>query len=786
MGELVGITAKAIASLVILATGIYLSIVFSNRVLHSQSHIYRRLWCQSVCLLTIALVAAITLRYPLGVIAFDAAPWTIDLQPINITRNLTNLIAGTAKLAIAPNHRQNTWTNVSIGGGGYVTGIYLHPLQKDLVYLKTDVSGFYRWHRKTQRWKPLTDHFRLEQLNYYSGEGLALDPNNSQILYIAAGAYSANWWPHKGTIFKSTDQGETWVKLNLDLKMGGNEPKRWAGERLVVNPSDSKVIFFGSRLDGLWKSSDAGVTWNQVTSFPSQPNNNIGILSIAFDKNIPGLVYANAYGEGIYRSTDLGLNWDKIDQSPQAANRLVVASDSTLYVTSAKKPGVSTYANGVWRQITPKNSKKAFNGLSVNPHSPQEIVVSTREKSATNIYWSVDGGKTWTQKRRATNNRVSWWEGIMLKQPSVSAIEFDPKVTDRVWLSDWYGVWRTEDIRAKQVVWSNYIQGYEATVVFSLVSPPSGVMLLSALADVDGFYHDKGLNAYPSREFGSSGPSFQDTYSIAYCETKPLRMVRVGGRRWNNTYTGATSQDGGKTWQEFASFPKQKMPMRVAMSATNPDLFVVTISQDQAIRTTDGGASWQRVSGLPPGPEGSWNWSQSLAADPVEGNTFYYYYNDQVYRSTDGGASFEVVYKSLSGENKWHSLKTMPGVKGEVWISLDKNGLYHSTNGGKSFSQIAGVEQAYLFAFGKPPRGSTTPALYLYGKIASNSDRTNQDRTSGIFRSLDQGETWTYISDPENPIGNNPKFMEASKQKFGLVFIGTGGRGIYYFDSPNA
>ncbi|NET06159.1 MAG: hypothetical protein F6K16_15930 [Symploca sp. SIO2B6] len=735
-----------------------------------NSHVSRRLLWQTIRLLSIALVVAIALGL------------------ININRNLTNSVteAETNKLAITQSHQQNTWKNVSIGGGGYVTGIYLHPLQKDLVYIKTDVSGFYRWDRETQHWIPLTEHFRLEQRNYYSGEGLALDPNNSKILYIAAGAYSANWWPDKGTIFKSIDQGETWVKLNLDLKMGGNEPKRWAGERLVVSPSDSKVIFFGSRLDGLWKSSDAGATWNQVTSFPSKLNNKIGILSIAFDKNVPGLVYANVYGDGIYRSTDMGLNWSKIKQSPQSANRLVVASDSTLYVTSDKKPGVSKYINGVWTQITPKNSTKAFNGLSVNPRLVEEILVSTREKSGTNIYWSVDGGETWKQKTQATNNRVSWWEGIMLRQPSVSAIEFDPKVADRVWLSDWYGVWRTENIRAKKVVWSNYVQGYEATVVFSLVSPPRGVILLSGLADVDGFYHDRGLNTYPSREFGSSGLQLQDTYSIAYCETKPSQMVRVGGRRWNKTYTGATSTNGGKTWQEFASFPKQKMPMRVAMSATNPNLFVVTISEGQAIRTTNGGASWENVSGLPFGPKGAWNWSQSLAADPVEGNTFYYYYNDTVYRSTDGGASFEVVYKSLAGENKWHSLKTMPGVKGEVWISLDEHGLYHSTDGGNSFSQIAGVEQAYLFAFGKPPAGSKTPALYLYGKIASKSDLTNRDSSLGIFRSLDQGETWTYIGDANNPIGNNPNFMEASKQKFGLVFVGTGGRGIYYFNSPNA
>jgi hypothetical protein len=64
------------------------------------------------------------------------------------------------------------------------------------------------------------------------------------------------------------------------------------------------------------------------------------------------------------------------------------------------------------------------------------------------------------------------------------------------------------------------------------------------------------LDAYPSTQFGgSSSPRFQDTYSIAYSKSNPLRMLRVGGNRWNNTYRGATSTDGGLKWKKFSSFP---------------------------------------------------------------------------------------------------------------------------------------------------------------------------------------------------------------------------------------
>lgn len=658
--------------------------------------------------------------------------------------------------------------NVALGGGGYVTGIYLHPKQPNLVYIKTDVGGFYRWNSTEQSWLPLTDHFPLEQSNYYGGEALALDPNNTNIIYIAAGKFTADWWTQLGTIFKSTDQGKTWTKLNIDLKMGGNEDLRWVGERLVVNPSNSNNLFFGSRKDGLWKTLDAGTTWNKITAFPGKLQQHIGITAIAFGVvSNQQTIYAVAYGDGIYESIDTGITWNKIANSPAETQRLAVTNNGILYVTHSQ--GVSKYQNKVWRNITPVESKNNFNALSINPANSQDILVSTSSES-TKIYHSLDGGKTWTLQQLSMNSTVSWWTDYMLSTPSVAAIEFDPHVAGKVWLTDWYGIWQTDNINNNPAVWTNYQKGHEEVVTFTLVSPPKGALLLSGVADVDGFYHNNGLDIYPSKSF--QGASFQDTYSIAYCETDPLKLVRLGGKRSHNTYTGATSTDGGLTWKQFDSFPTKTLPMRVAVSATNPNQFVVTTSEAQPLHTSDGGKSWQTVSGLPNGFKGVWNWTQSLASDTVDGKVFYYYASGKVYRSNNVGASFVAVNDSLPAENTWHSLKTVPGVKGEIWLSLDQKGLYRSTDSGKTFSKLDNVLNAHLFAFGKPPTGSTIPALYVYGNVANLGD--------GIFRSLDKGKTWTPIGSRSFPIGNNPNVMEASKQQFGLVFVGTNGRGIYY------
>ncbi len=701
----------------------------------------------------------------IGIIAGCAAS---NQQPSPDTDKVVASTAPTYYVAGGSGYR---WANVSIGGGSFVTGVYPHPLEKDLVYIRTDIGGFYRWNPKDRTWIPLNDRFPQSQQTYYGGEALAVDPNNPNIVYIAAGKYSA--WQPKGSIFKSSDRGTTWTKLNIDLGMDSNDEHRWAGMRLAVNPSNSNIIFFGSRHDGLWKSSDAGATWAKVTSFSANLTPKIGIVGIVFDKQQPGLVYANVFGDGIYKSADTGVTWSKIQVSPNQAQRMVVASNKVLYVTHLS--GVSKYTNGTWSDITPNGKQAAFNALAVNPTNPNDAIVALGQSVRTKIYRTSDGGTTWTEKNASIKHTVPWWDDAMFSLWT-AAIEFDPKIPGKVWLTDGFGIWQTDNINTDRVAWTNYEQGHEEVVSFSLAAPPKGAVLLSALGDVVGFHHNNGLNAYPSARLEGT-PEWRDTFDIAYSQTNPLRLVRVGGARWSSTYTGATSTDGGLTWQKFSSFPAKTMPLRVAVSATNPNLFVAITSKAQPLRSTDGGASWKPVSGLPDGPGGPWYWSQPLAADRVDGNTFYYYSEGKLYSSTDGGASFSLANSSLPS-SKW-DLKILKTVaKNEVWFGNGVSGLFRSIDGGKTFAKLSSVEKAHLFAFGKPPTGSTTPALYMYGKVAGMGE--------GIFRSLDRGETWTSIGSPQNPIGNEPNAMEASWQQFGLVFIGTNGRGIFYGSPDNS
>jgi len=222
---------------------------------------------------------------------------------------------------------------------------------------------------------------------------------------------------------------------------------------------------------------------------------------------------------------------------------------------------------------------------------------------------------------------------------------------------------------------------------------------------------------------------------------------------------GAYSADGGMTWTAFSGSPLSDAQAGTVAVSADGSTFAWTPSDDGTYYSRDRGATWHVSSGLPSGAE--------VVADRSNPNTFYALSGGRLYASTDGAASFVVRSPSLPDG----SLKAVGGVEGDLWLAGGDSGLLRSVNGGTSFTKVGSVQAAQGVGFGKAAPGATYQAVYLIGTVGG---------VFGVFRSTDEGATWTRINDDRHQFGDIGTVITGDANVYGRVYIGGNGRGVLY------
>ncbi|HXN33495.1 MAG TPA: hypothetical protein VN894_16615, partial [Polyangiaceae bacterium] len=392
------------------------------------------------------------------------------------------------------------WKNATILGGGFVSGVIFSPVEKGLVYARTDVGGAYRWNGADQAWVPLNDDLPRDS-SFMGIESMAADPVDANRVYAAVGTYVKSW-AGNGAILRSDDRGGTWTRTDVPMQMGGNENGRSNGERLAVDPNEPNILYFGSRAKGLWKSTDAGATWKSTT-FPAQQDpDNIGIVFVVFDtpsgskgKPTPVLYAGVARTDGsLYASRDAGASWKLVPKQPMGMMASHAAFDSrrTLYISYGSGPGPSDVVDGaVWKyepepnaftNITPAapdrvTDKFGYGGLSVDAGHPGTLMVTTIDRwtNGDEIYRTTDGGKSWKALgpkavKDEAGAKYLYWDA---NKPSsvgwMGDIDIDPFDSGHVLYVTGQGIWGSDDANAadadQPTHWSFRDRGLEETVV---------------------------------------------------------------------------------------------------------------------------------------------------------------------------------------------------------------------------------------------------------------------------------------------------------------------------------
>lgn len=680
-----------------------------------------------------------------------------------------------------------TWRNVAIHGGGFVSGLVYHPVQRDLLYARTDVGGVYRWLPATQRWLPLNDALGRSESHLGGVVSFALDPHDASRVYLACGQYLA-WWAPPGAVLSSSDQGATWTRVDLPLKLGGNSDGRSTGERLQVDPNDGSVLLLGTNQDGLWKSTDRARTWTKVAGFAPA-----GVTCVVFDPRsgtagspTPTIYAATdaTAASSLYRSTDGGTTWSAVPGAPAGliAHHAKLAADGTLYLTFCNGLGPNGVtagavwklrtADGTWTNISPPAGQGGFAGLALDTQRPGTLVVSTLDRWSPRdeLYRSADGGATWQALNALSVRDCSAAPYTAAGTPHwIGALEIDPFDSSRAWFVTGYGVFGTDTLTAADtngpITWHFRNRDLEETVPLGLVSPPRGAPLVSVVGDQDGFRHDD-LSVSPAR--GRHSPSVGTNHSIDFAEAVPEQMVRTHG---GGTSRGSRSTDGGATWTFFAASPPPATAEHQGNIAISADAArLVWAPTDAALyHSQDSGATWTASMGGPVATSGRTympvsdrvNAAKSYVYDPV----------GRVFASTDGGASFAVAATGLPTTGDF--LRAVPGREGHLWLAASANGLYRSTDSGATFTRVATVSEAYRVGFGQAAPGRDHPAIYAAAQIGG---------VTGLFRSDDGAATWVRINDDAHQFGwlNG---LTGDPRVYGRVYLATGGRGIIYGDA---
>lgn len=691
------------------------------------------------------------------------------------------------------------WSNAAMGGGGFVSAVIASQQEQNLFYARTDVGGAYRWIESSQTWKPLNDWVSENEVGLLGIESLALDPQDPAKVYMLAGiSYFNNG---KTVVLKSDDYGDsfTMVDVSSQFKAHGNGMGRQTGERLAVDPNNSNILFCGTRRDGLFKSSNGGESWTNVLSFPyTTTDNDNGICIVQFDASsgTPGSATPKIYvglsrmGENnLFVSEDGGGTWNAVGGQPTTymPHRISLASDGDMYISYANGAGPHGHwsvpesmdaggiwkystTSGTWTNVTPTGYTRAFGGICIDPQNPEKLVASTINTYmqqpwgwGDRIFVSEDGGASWTDmfaenKIAMDNNGIPWIDGHAIHW--AGSVTIDPYNSDRVFITSGNGIFSTANLSNSVSTWKFMVDGIEETVPLDIVSIENGP-IVSVIGDYDGSTYG---NIYTFQTLHN--PQIGTSTGVDYAKQNTNYVVRVGGDDDGNAFPLYYSNDMGDTWSPFASKPDGALLYKGGVAAAADGGAVVWGPENSftLFRTANNGASWSEVTGVT-------MTNAYPVADGVNANKFYLYNNQSgaFYVSSDGGASFSQSASLSSGNYK--KIRVVPGIEGDIWVPVG-SGLYRSENSGTDFTQISTVNSCSAVGFGKAADGNTFPSIYIWGSAHGGS--------VGIYRSDDEGATWIKVNDDTHEFGGpaNGQFVIGDMNVYGRVLMSTAGRGI--------
>jgi photosystem II stability/assembly factor-like uncharacterized protein len=556
---------------------------------------------------------------------------------------------------------------------------------------------------------------------------LAIDPEDSKTLYVAAGAKDHT------ALFVSHDYGETWKEEDALPEA----PRRiWVDP---ASPKEARTLYLAGRHFVSVKSKDG------IRNAPAPQSSTFLDISAGFvSPSQPPVIYGVAK-EGVFISKDGATTWKKSDfPGSDAAVRAVATSRkhgavayvsySDLSLDGKKWLGVAKTENSgdTWKWVWKESAAAAPNvhDAWITPRfgvgwaeNPLELGVADQDP---NLAYGTDLGRT----MRTTDGGATWWAVYSKRIPS--------------------GEWAST--------------GLDVTNVYGIQFDPfDHNRQFLTYTDIGVFRSEDGGKSWQSSTIGVPPEWTNTTYWLAFDPKVRGRMWSVNSgthdlprpKMWRHQdparYKGGVciSEDGGKTWKKSNNGMEQTAATHILLDPNSPVnarvLYVAGFGRG-VYKSSDGGKSWSlKNNGIT--QRQPFAWRLSLASD----GTLYVVIARRSEDGSIGNANDGALYRSRDGAEHWEAVQLPSDVNGPNALTIDPKsperlylaawarasgvhgdggGIYLSENGGRSWTRIFDGDR-HVYDVTVDPNDANT--LYAAGFESS------------AWRSKDRGEHWERI-----------------------------------------
>lgn len=557
-----------------------------------------------------------------------------------------------------------TWSHIGLKDSKHVARIRIDPKNPDVVYAavlgdlfkSSDERGVYKTIDGGKTWK------RVLFANTDAGAvDLCFDPNNARVLYastwrIRRTPYSLESGGEGSALWKSTDAGETWTNIS---KNNGLPKGIWGISGVTVSPVNSNRVYAIIENDngGVYRSDDAGTTWKKMNDDRALRQRAWYYTRIYADTQEEDMVYV--LNVSYHRSKDGGKTFQSFNAAHGDHHDLWIAPEDNQRMVMGDDGGGSISYDGGQNWSTYHNQPTAqFYRVITDNHFPYRIYGAQQDNSTVRIYHRTDGSSIGDHDWEETAGGES------------GHIAVDPTDLDIVYGGSYDGYLTRQNHRTKE---------------------------------------ERSINAWPDNPMGHGAEGakyrFQWNFPIffsphdnkkLYAASNVLHMTRNGGESWEIISPDLTRNDASKMGPSGGPITKDNTSVEyyctifaVGESPYEKDLIVAGSDDGLLHITKDGGKNWEKITpaGMP-----EWVMFNSVEFDPHTKGGIYVAgtkyksgdYEPYLYKSKDYGKTWTKITDGIKAPHFTRVLRVDPERKGLLYAGTEF-GMYISFDDGTSW-----------------------------------------------------------------------------------------------------